>query len=590
METTSQRKYFKGLRALALTALFCTIALTLFIWGEALTPGDKSAIQSVKVSDNIQSAMKSDEPAPPVSAVTGYVVKSVRRDGKVLTDVDHYYTGDVLELGVKCLPENADTSGLYFERGFDESEDYINVEENGKVTLLAWGYHRVVIKSKDNPDNVLYDLKIYNEGVNPDKVKGIKTKIHLGSELVEAKDGIITLETCEEYKLSVLAVTDDEYNGYGVSTIETEILIGGEKHNENDKIFFLPAKQWFYPLKTTDGDLTLEIKLGDKTVSQKIRIVEGSRPEATGFIFDDNNKRVSGKNGSFSLTMKKDEHLVITSQLGFRAINASDGAPSNIISKSSDSYVVNASTTHLHAYKPGTATITYFSIYDNTITATLHVTVPDVVDGLTVVAPDRCVKGGKIDLNAYTGGNVTKNVKWEVVKGEGSIDKNGVFTSDKSGKVTVRATYVGRPDLTVEKTITVSIFGTFHTLVRKGLGHFSLFLILGFGFFSTFFLLIKPRWASLPLSLLSAFVVAGISEMFQLPVFTSGRYATWQDVAIDFLGALSGIGIAVVAVSIVGLIWFKAKPESFKNMKNEFSFLTFKASFKKQEKIFTDEN
>ena len=593
METTSQRKYFKGLRALALTALFCTIALTIFIWGEALTPGDKSAIQSVKVSDNIQSAMKSDEPAPPVSAVTGYVVKSVRRDGKVLTDVNHYYTGDVLELGVKCLPENADTSGLYFERGFDESEDYINVEENGEVTLSKWGYHRVVIKSKDNPDNVLYDLKIYNEGVNPDKVKGIKTKIYLGSKLVDAKDGIITLETCEEYRLSVLAVTDDEYNGYGVSTIETEILIDGKKHNANDKIFFLSAKQWFYPLKPTDGDstLNLEIKLGDKTVSQKIRIVEGSRPEATGFIFDDNNKRVTkNDDGSFSLTMKKDEHLVITSQLGFRAENASKGAPSNIISKSSDSYVVNASTTHLHAYKPGTATITYFSIYDNTITATLHVTVPDVVDGLTVVAPDRCVKGGKIDLTAYTGGNVTKNVKWEVVKGEGSIDENGVFTSDKSGKVTVRATYVGRPDLTVEKTITVSVFDTFHTLIRKGLGHFSLFLVLGFGLFGTFFLLIKPRWVSLPLSLLSAFVVAGISEMFQLPVFTSGRYATWQDVAIDFLGALSGIGIAVVAVSIVGLIWFKAQPESFKNMKNEFSFLTFKTSFKKQEKIFTDEN
>lgn len=589
METTSQRKYFKGLRALALTALFCTIALTLFIWGEALTPGDKSAIQSVKVSDNIQSAMKSDEPAPPVSAVTGYVVKSVRRDGKVLTDVDHYYTGDVLELGVKCLPENADTSKLYFERGFDAPEDYISVEENGKVTLLAWGYHRVVIKSKDNPDNVLYDLKIYNEGVNPEKIKEIKAKIYHGDYMLEAdKDRVITLETCEEYFLSVTAENIDNDKVYGVSTIETEILIDGKKHNANDKIFFLSAKQWFYPLKTTYGDLTLEIKLGDKTVSQKIRIVEGSRPEATGFIFD--KRATKNDDGSFSLTMKKDEHLVITSQLGFRAENASKGAPSNIISKSSDSYVVNASTTHLHAYKPGTATITYFSIYDNTITATLHVTVPDVVDGLTVVAPDRCVKGGKIDLTAYTGGNVTKNVKWEVVKGEGSIDENGVFTSDKSGKVTVRATYVGRPDLTVEKTITVSVFDTFHTLIRKGLGHFSLFLVLGFGLFGTFFLLIKPRWVSLPLSLLSAFVVAGISEMFQLPVFTSGRYATWQDVAIDFLGALSGIGIAVVAVSMVGLIWFKAKPESFKNMKNEFSFLTFKTSFKKQEKIFPDEN
>lgn len=433
METTSQRKYFKGLRALALTALFCTIALTLFIWGEALTPGDKSAIQSVKVSDNIQSAMKSDEPAPPVSAVTGYFVKSVTRDGKVLTDVNHYYTDDVLELGVKCLPENADTSKLYFERGFDEPENYINVKENGEVTLFKWGYHRVVIKSKDNPDNVLYDLKIYNEGVNPDKVKGIKTEIYLGKDLVNAdKDGIITLKTCEEYKLSVLAVTDDEYNGYGISTIETKILIDGKKHNANDKIFFLPAKQWFYPLKTTDGDLTLEIKLGDKTVSQKIRIVKGSKPEATGFIFDSN--RVSGSDGSFSLTMKKDEHLVITSQLGFRAENAGKGAPSNIISKSSDTNVVSADTTHLHAYKPGTATITYFSIYNNTITATLHVTVPDVVDGLTVVAPDRCVKGGKIDLTAYTGGNVTKNVKWKSSKAKAQSTKTACLRPTNRAK------------------------------------------------------------------------------------------------------------------------------------------------------------
>lgn len=393
METTSQRKYFKGLRALALTALFCTIALTLFIWGEALTPGDKSAIQSENVSDNIQSAMKSDEPAPPVSAVTGYVVKSVRRDGKVLTDVDHYYTGDVLELGVKCLPENADTSKLYFERGFDEPEDYITVEENGKVTLLAWGYRRVVVRSKDNPDNALYDFKIYNEGVNPEKIKEIKTEIYLGNDILEAdEDGVITLETCEEYSLSVTAVTDGEYNNYEVSTIETKILIDGE--NTDDKIFFLPGKQWFYPLKPTDGVLILKIKLGDKTVSQKIRIDKGSKPEASGFTFD-NDERVSGKDGSFSLTMKKDEHLVITSQLGFRAENESAGAPTNIISKSSDPNVVNASTTHLHAYKPGTATITYFSIYDNTITATLHVTVPDVVDGLTVVAPTDASKAAK---------------------------------------------------------------------------------------------------------------------------------------------------------------------------------------------------
>lgn len=579
METTSQRKYFKGLRALALTALFCTIALTIFIWGEALTPGDKSAIQSAKVSDNIQSAMKSDEPAPPVSAVTGFEVTKVVRDGKEI-DTDKYYIGDKVRLSVNVLPENADTSDLYFVAGKDAQD--LSVSEDGEVEFTSWGWRRVLVKSRKNPSVILFDKQLNCTGVNPDTVTSISATIRK----VGATEDTDVLQIGDEYVLGIF--TD---NGLETSTAETRLFINGEKTRENEYLYFLPAKQFFYP--RAEGTVDLKFEYAGKTAKKTVTIVPGKIPPAS-FTFTDS-RVTKNTDGSFSLTMEKGEHIKnIINELGFSPLNKDKEIDDNCAVyfdyETSNGKIVNCAAYNLHAYKPGTATITYTSLYDKNIKATLHVTVPDVVDGLTVVAPDRCVKGGKIDLNAYTGGNVTKNVKWEVVKGEGSIDENGVFTSDKSGKVTVRATYVGRPDLTVEKTITVSIFGTFHTLVRKGLGHFSLFLILGFGFFSTFFLLIKPRWASLPLSLLSAFVVAGISEMFQLPVFTSGRYATWQDVAIDFLGALSGIGIAVVAVSIVGLIWFKAKPESFKNMKNEFSFLTFKTSFKKQEKIFTDEN
>lgn len=579
METTNQRKYFKGLRALALTALFCTIALTLFIWGEALTPGDKSAIQSVKVSDNIQSAMKTDEPAPPVSAVTGFEVTKVVRNGKEI-DTDKYYIGDKVRLSVNVLPENADTSDLYFVAGKDAQD--LSVSEDGEVEFTSWGWRRVLVKSRKNPSVILFDKQLKCSGVNPDAVTSISVTIR---KVGTAEDTDV-LQIGDEYVLGI--ITD---NGLETSTAETRLFINGEKTRENEYLYFLPAKQFFYP--RAEGTVDLKFEYAGKTAKKTVTVVPGKIPPAS-FTFTDS-RVTKNTDGSFSLTMEKGEHIKnIINELGFSPLNKDKEIDDNCAVyfdyETSNGKIVNCEAYNLHAYKPGTATITYTSLYDKNIKATLHVTVPDVVDGLTVVAPDRCVKGGKIDLNAYTGGNVTKNVKWEVVKGEGSIDENGVFTSDKSGKVTVRATYVGRPDLIVEKTITVSIFGTFHTLVRKGLGHFSLFLILGFGFFSTFFLLIKPRWLSLPLSLLSAFVVAGISEMFQLPVFTSGRYATWQDVAIDFLGALSGIGIAVVAVSIVGLIWFKTKPESFKNMKNEFSFLTFKASFKKQEKIFTDEN
>lgn len=579
MEITSQRKYFKGLRALALTALFCTIALTLFIWGEALTPGDKSAIQSVKVSDNIQSAMKSDEPAPPVSAVTGFEVTKVVRDGKEI-DTDKYYIGDKVRLSVNVLPENADTSDLYFVAGNDAKD--LSVSEDGEVEFTSWGWRRVLVKSRKNPSVILFDKQLNCTGVNPDAVTSISATIR---KVGTAKDTDV-LQIGDEYVLGIF--TD---NGLETSTTETRLFINGKKTRKNENLYFLPAKQFFYP--RAEGTVHLKFEYAGKTVEKTVTVVPGKIPPAD-FTFT-NSRVMKNTDGSFSLTMEKGEHIKnIINELGFSPLNKDgkidDNSAVYFDYETSNGKIVNCAAYNLHAYKPGTATITYTSLYDKNIKATLHVTVPDVVDGLTVVAPDRCVKGGKIDLTAYTGGNVTKNVKWEIVKGEGSIDENGVFTSDKSGKVTVRATYVGRPDLTVEKTITVSVFDTFHTLIRKGLGHFSLFLVLGFGLFGTFFLLIKPRWASLPLSLLSAFVVAGISEIFQLPVFTSGRYATWPDVAIDFLGALSGIGIAVVAVSIVGLIWFKAKPESFKNMKNEFSFLTFKTSFKKQEKIFTDEN
>ena len=579
METTSQRKYFKGLRALALTALFCTIALTIFIWGEALTPGDKSAIQSVKVSDNIQSAMKSDEPAPPASAVTGFEVTKVVRDGKEI-DTDKYYIGDKVRLSVSVLPENADTSDLYFVAGNDAKD--LSVSEDGEVEFTSWGWRRVLVKSRKNPSVILFDKQLNCTGVNPDAVTSISATIR---KVGTAEDTDV-LQIGDEYVLGIF--TD---NGLETSTTETRLFINGKKTRENENLYFLPAKQFFYP--RAEGTVHLKFEYAGKTAEKTVTVVPGKIPPAA-FTFT-NNRVTKNTDGSFSLTMEKGEHIKnVIKELGFSPLNKDgkidDNSAVYFDYETSNGKIVNCAAYNLHAYKPGTATITYTSLYDKNIKATLHVTVPDVVDGLTVVAPDRCVKGGKIDLTAYTGGNVTKNVKWEVVKGEGSIDENGVFTSDKSGKVTVRATYVGRPDLTVEKTITVSVFDTFHTLIRKGLGHFSLFLVLGFGLFGTFFLLIKPRWASLPLSLLSAFVVAGISEMFQLPVFTSGRYATWPDVAIDFLGALSGIGIAVVAVSIVGLIWFKSKPESFKNMKNEFSFLTFKTSFRKQEKIFTDEN
>lgn len=378
METTSQRKYFKGLRALALTALFCTIALTLFIWGEALTPGDKSAIQSVKVSDNIQSAMKSDEPAPPVSAVTGFEVTKVVRDGKEIA-TDKYYIGDKVRLSVSVLPENADTSDLYFVAGNDAKG--LSVSEDGEVEFTSWGWRRVLVKSRKNPSVILFDKQLNCAGVNPDAVTSISATIR---KVGTAEDTDV-LQIGDEYVLGIF--TD---NGLETSTTETRLFINGKKTRENENLYFLPAKQFFYP--RAEGTVHLKFEYAGKTTEKTITVVPGKIPPA-GFTFT-NNRVKKNTDGSFSLTMEKGEHIKnIIKELGFSPLNKDgkidDNSAVYFDYETSNGKIVNCAAYNLHAYKPGTATITYTSLYDKNIKATLHVTVPDVVDGLTVVAPQQ---------------------------------------------------------------------------------------------------------------------------------------------------------------------------------------------------------
>lgn len=306
METTSQRKYFKGLRALALTALFCTIALTLFIWGEALTPGDKSAIQSAKVSDNIQSAMKSDEPAPPVSAVTGFEVTKVVRDGKEI-DTDKYYIGDKVRLSVNVLPENADTSDLYFVAGKDAQD--LSVSEDGEVEFTSWGWRRVLVKSRKNPSVILFDKQLKCSGVNPDTVTSISATIRK----VGATEDTDVLQIGDEYVLGIF--TD---NGLETSTAETRLFINGEKTRENEYLYFLPAKQFFYP--RAEGTVDLKFEYAGKTAKKTVTIVPGKIPPAS-FTFTDS-RVTKNTDGSFSLTMEKGEHIKnIINELGFSPLN-----------------------------------------------------------------------------------------------------------------------------------------------------------------------------------------------------------------------------------------------------------------------------
>ena len=94
--------------------------------------------------------------------------------------------------------------------------------------------------------------------------------------------------------------------------------------------------------------------------------------------------------------------------------------------------------------------------------------------------------------------------------------------------------------------------------MRKFAGHGSLFLltaIFGFLFFYSYFENEKEKHMfGLTASLLIGFLVAGLSEFIQR--FVPGRYGSWDDIGIDYLGYVLG---TLITLGIYLIIYFVKK-------------------------------
>lgn len=157
-----------------------------------------------------------------------------------------------------------------------------------------------------------------------------------------------------------------------------------------------------------------------------------------------------------------------------------------------------------------------------------------------------------------------------------SINKDGVITTHKEGKVNISivcwdgispttleniSSYNGairaKITLTVNKQKLITDFESFFFLVRKGVGHFGAFLILGI--FSTFTYMLffdKKKWIwSCPLNFLQGFALAGITELIQLLV--PGRSGLLSDVLIDYSGFL--ISSVIITIGVILYYFIKQK-------------------------------
>ena len=138
------------------------------------------------------------------------------------------------------------------------------------------------------------------------------------------------------------------------------------------------------------------------------------------------------------------------------------------------------------------------------------------------------------------------------------VGNDGVLTPKKTGKATITMVcddgISGKQEVSIKVEVEAKPFieniTEFYYTVRKSIGHYAAFLVLGIC--STFVALLyfKPKyWAiSLPLNLGLGFGVGALTEYIQ--TFVPGRYGCMDDVWIDF----SGFVTSAVIISLIFII------------------------------------
>lgn len=204
----------------------------------------------------------------------------------------------------------------------------------------------------------------------------------------------------------------------------------------------------------------------------------------------------------------------------------------------------------------GNCIITVSSVYNRAVKKEIALNVLSAVPTeITLVGDERLAYNTSARYSVqYERYFANDQVIWEVVSGPAEVDKNGILTCTGLGDIILRAHSSLNPELVAEKTVHGVIYKSFSLFIRKFIGHFSAFAVLGLGAYACCIFLFKHKVHTAWAAPLYVFAIAGLSEIFQLPIFTSGRYATFLDVIIDFAGGLIGMAAGfIITLLILGI-------------------------------------
>lgn len=459
-------------------------------------------------------------------------------------------------LGITYIPTNVTSKTLSY---ISNDEKVVDVESSNLVAKSA-GNTILTIKHEQS---------------------GLEVQVSINVENIIKVDSENPYTVTQNY----ISYKEDKYyirNGYSgnifINFDETSTYTDVKFASSNTNVIIIGTDGSFSPVSEGEAIITILIDDGiSKSIEYEIKIIV-ENPKYTklqNFII--NNEVIELKVG--------DKVRLSSDPFGIEFV-PEDASNKNLNYKSNNSRIVQIKSSTLQAISAGSAIITIFNKESN-ITKEVHVNVKNIISldsSKPFTLKQDHLKYDK-ESNVYTIRN-GYSTKLKVNFDEESTFKNviysssdesvltvgtdGIITPKKIGKAVITITIddgISEPvimtiNIEVERTPLIEDFSAFLYKVRKSIGHFGAFLVLGImGSLGLLLMFDKKKWLfSIPLNMALGFGVAGLTEYIQTKV--PGRYGCWDDVWLDFSGYMTSTVILTITVLVIYLVIY------LKNKKN----------------------
>ncbi len=532
--TSTSAKIFARMRLLALTALFCTVLALFVMLIESALPGNESAQQSMSLAEHIKQHVNVNDN------------DNLQATKKLRISSDDGYNEMSYLVSVVPLPLGATDDEVTYA---SSDESVFTVSEDGMVTYHSMGEATLTVTLKSNRA-VKAKLKLRSFGTYPKDITELssdKTALAQGVAVpLELKDQNGDLVSGEPFDIQI----EDET----VLTITDDMLV---------------------PKKAGATSATFRFERFSQTLEFSVK-----------------------ENPDFVLPERfviKEERLTLHPEdeidLADHVLSAEpEGAPSTFWGEATSldgkRTLVKKSATIFEANELGSAQITIISDYNPECVSVLDIIVEeDVPTVLHIIGRDRILLDETYIYRAFSDSSYVYDVSWSVLDGNKRVrlSADGTLKAKNLGEFTLRVTSNANPEVYADMTVTISLYQSFQLFVRKLIGHFGLFAVIGFGLAFSFFMLTKPRKLYAPLTLATGALAALLSETLQLPVFTTGRVFAWKDVIVDTLGVILGLIVASLCFLIYHLI--RRRTKTAEEAKMAFAKLTIKTAFTPHAKL-----